>query len=192
MAASLKVGVGRESILEKAASFSMPASPKDSPNAYGPWRAVRRFVPLFFQPLVLLESRAVTSRPTTDPAGCTGRPFQWEGKAGFIRQVSCYNQSPEQCRPFFFVPCAFFNSGYAHVPLLGFPERFIPPSAGKALASPRSSGVGLEPAWESLGSGRSKPLWQLRGRGAFLKKGPSPPKHHKNLPSSKSLPQAAG
>lgn len=47
--------------------------------------------------------------------------FQWEEKAGFIRRVSCYNQSPEQCRPFFFVPCAFFNSAYTHFSLLGFP-----------------------------------------------------------------------
>lgn len=194
MAASLKVGVGRENILEKAASFSMPASPKDSPNAYGPWRAVRRFVPLFFQPLVLLESRAVTSRQTADPAGCTGRPFQWEGKAGFIRQVPCYNQSPEQCRPFFFVPCAFFNSGVCPRSPLGLSGALHPPIRREDFGrpGPRSSGVGLEPAWESLGSGRSKPLGQLRGRGAFLKKGPSPPKHHKNLPSSKSLPQAAG
>ena len=50
--------------------------------------------------------------------------------------MPCYNQSPEQCRPFFFVPCAFFNSAYAHFSLLGFPERFIPPSAGKVLVGP--------------------------------------------------------
>ena len=159
MAASLKVGVGRENILEKAASFSMPASPKDSPNAYGPWRAVRRFVPLFFQPLVLLESRAVTSRQTADPAGCTGRPFQWEGKAGFIRQVPCYNQSPEQCRLFFFVPCAFFNSGYAHFFRLGCPERFIPHTSGR-LWSARTA-----PIRSRFGAPMGKP-WEREERTA--------------------------
>ena len=165
----LKGWCGKRKYLEKAASFSMPASPKDSPNAYGPWRAVRRFVPLFFQPLVLLESRAVTSRQTADPAGCTGRPFQWEGKAGFIRQVPCYNQSPEQCRPFFFVPCAFFNSGYAHVPLLGFPERFIPPSAGKVLVGPARAHP--ESVWsphgKALGAGGASRLGSLGGEGPF-------------------------
>ena len=45
---------------------------------------------------------------------------------------------------------------------------------------PRSSGAGLEPSWESLGSGRSERLLQLGGgEGIFLKNGPLSPPHHK-------------
>ncbi len=96
--------------------------------------------------------------------------------------MPCYNQSPEQCRPFFFVPYASFNSGYAHVPLLGFPERFIPPSAGKALAGPARAHP--EAVWsphgKALGAGGANGSCSLEGEeGIFLKNGPLSPPHHK-------------
>lgn len=60
---------------------------------------------------------------------------------------------------------------------LGLSGAFHPPirREGFGRPGPRSSGVGLEPAWESLGSGRSKPLGQLRGRGGLSEERPPLP-----------------
>lgn len=95
--------------------------------------------------------------------------------------MPCYNQSPEQCRPFFFVPCAFFNSGYAHFFRLGCLERFIPIyREGFGRPVPRSSGAGLEPHGKALGAGGANGSCSLEGEeGIFLKNGPLSPPHHK-------------